>query len=459
MNPLIYKFPLDTTGTASKNRILGEYHDISKYAALPYRPVVLNYGVFYVDSLSITDSAGYTLKAGVDFQTTGLNAEASTLTGLEAYSIVIIVNPNVTSILYVDYNVVGERFTDVSSHISDMAVTLLNDTRSVNWWRLKDKPDAYPGAGHLHGMWDLWGFEPFRDRIGEITTKVITKSATDVGIMTDELNANYTNLEAARQYQLDYFQTHKDDTENPHRVTAIQVGLGQLKNYPIASEEDVRVKGGWRNDRYMTPLRVAQLIEENFTLVFQHHAEVQSNPHRLTAAQVSVYTHAEMSSVYNTLLARTQQAERAASWEGRTPTTLINDTTIGMSTDVVSEGRFPVAQLGTGATNNEKILTGAGEWIDIAGLISTVAGPSSANLIYSYNSSPEAIKETYKDVPVGTIIIYQASYYQHFTRGNGGMHLTTYRPMHAMEKLTDGWLGPLVRWNAAGTQEEWTWTE
>lgn len=46
---------------------------------------------------------------------------------------------------------------------------------------------------------------------------------------------------------------HLEDFNNPHQVTKAQVGLGNVQNYPIATQAEAI--SGTRNDRYMTPDR------------------------------------------------------------------------------------------------------------------------------------------------------------------------------------------------------------
>lgn len=64
-----------------------------------------------------------------------------------------------------------------------------------------------------------------------------------------------TNLGAAAQADLD---THTNDVANPHAVTKAQVGLGSVENYAIASQSEA--EAGTVNNKYMTPLRVAEYV-------------------------------------------------------------------------------------------------------------------------------------------------------------------------------------------------------
>lgn len=54
--------------------------------------------------------------------------------------------------------------------------------------------------------------------------------------------------------------THINDDENPHGVTAEQVGLGDVSNFNVASQAEA--EAGTAADKYMTPQRTKQAIEK-----------------------------------------------------------------------------------------------------------------------------------------------------------------------------------------------------
>jgi len=74
---------------------------------------------------------------------------------------------------------------------------------------------------------------------------------------------------------------HANRRDNPHGVTKAQVGLGNVENYGIATQAEA--EAGTANNKYMTPLRVAQAIAAL-------HANRRDNPHQVTAAQVGAIT-------------------------------------------------------------------------------------------------------------------------------------------------------------------------
>ena len=79
---------------------------------------------------------------------------------------------------------------------------------------------------------------------------------------------------------------HIDNTSNPHQVTKAQVGLGNVQNYPIASQ--AAAQAGTANNLYMTPLRVAEAITAQAGSAVSGHINDTNNPHQVTAAQVGL---------------------------------------------------------------------------------------------------------------------------------------------------------------------------
>lgn len=66
------------------------------------------------------------------------------------------------------------------------------------------------------------------------------------------------------------------------------VGLGNVEDYSVASQ--LEAETGTVNDRYMTPLRVTQLLNALFMPVLDAFMARRDNPHEVTAEQVGALT-------------------------------------------------------------------------------------------------------------------------------------------------------------------------
>lgn len=106
-------------------------------------------------------------------------------------------------------------------------------------------------------------------------------------------------------------EAHTNDLKNPHKVTAAQVGLGNVPNYAAATEEEALA--GECNDTVMTPSLTKAAAKSYVTkedvglsnvtndeqatkTEFNAHTANKSNPHSVTASQVGAYSKTETDS-------------------------------------------------------------------------------------------------------------------------------------------------------------------
>lgn len=116
--------------------------------------------------------------------------------------------------------------------------------------------------------------------------------ATDVQAESGVTNTAYmTPLRTAQAIATQVgtsYKAHAADKNNPHNVTKDQIGLFNLENFAVASQEEARA--GIANDRYMTPRRTTQLVQELVMVQLDGHALRLDNPHAVTATQVGAYS-------------------------------------------------------------------------------------------------------------------------------------------------------------------------
>lgn len=118
----------------------------------------------------------------------------------------------------------------------------------------------------------------------EVSTDIQAEAGTN---NTTYMTPLRTAQAIARQVGTAY-NSHASDILNPHNVTKDQIGLFNVQNFAVASQEEARA--GVANDRYMTPRRTTQLVQELVTVQLDGHATRLDNPHSTTAAQVGAYS-------------------------------------------------------------------------------------------------------------------------------------------------------------------------
>jgi hypothetical protein len=120
--------------------------------------------------------------------------------------------------------------------------------------------------------------------IGVATDAMALQGLSDGGIITPRLLSMVLSETVGSG-----ITEHVADSDNPHGVTKAQVGLSNLQDFAVASEAVAR--DATSNEHYMTPLAVryavAALVGEGGV---GDHITNLNNPHRVTAAQVGAYS-------------------------------------------------------------------------------------------------------------------------------------------------------------------------
>lgn len=162
--------------------------------------------------------------------------------------------------------------------------------------------------------------------------------------------------------------SHANDTNNPHLVTKDQVGLSNLENYPVAQQS--QAEAGTSNTEYMTPLRTAQAIDARMSAGsgdLTNHIANTNNPHEVTAAQVGAYSTSQVDSALNLKLGKTEKAADSSRIDGKTYAELVaalsnstvvtfnNAAAVGLSWTYI--GTFPAMNAGNLLTNERIAFT------------------------------------------------------------------------------------------------------
>ncbi len=270
MSLIVNKYPLDLTGRNPDNRILGERHDLDAAVTTGnYRVLVPNYGGFYTRDMVLRDVSGAELRKGDDYIATYLYERATTRSGLEVCGAIIVVNPNVSTSVFLDYQVVGGDFAVSTDALQQVIDTLAEEDRPVEWANIIGKPNEYPAAGHLHALWELYGFEPVVTELERIVQAIMAGDQA----LHDETRAYALMLfeEAAedRNRVENRLVDHMEDGTNPHKVTKAQVGLGDVENYKMAT--DTQAADMSTKTRYMSPHAVGVALATHANPNVNHH--------------------------------------------------------------------------------------------------------------------------------------------------------------------------------------------
>lgn len=195
--PIIIKYPLDLTGTASTNLVQGELVSVPRTRSRAFAP---NYGPYFADSVVITTIPGnVVLTKGVDYETLYLYELATRKAGQPICAVIYITNPDIHGQLSVDYQVVGGEFSSNVSAIQQLIQSLEIDNRAVVWDDILDLPVTFPPSPHLHHVGDWYGMEDLVDAIADLKNAILVGSEDQTNDILDRIDAIYALILALQQ--------------------------------------------------------------------------------------------------------------------------------------------------------------------------------------------------------------------------------------------------------------------
>lgn len=283
MGTIILKYPEDPTGVNPNNLVINEPHDLG---SARNRAFVPNYGSYFTESMIITEAVtGRVLTKGTHYIAAQLQQDATLAMDKEICAVVVIIDEEVRDSLLFTYQVVGGVFSTSASALASLIEALDIDERAVEWGGLIGIPSAFPPTPHLHDIGDVYGFEYLVEALDALRNAILIGDES----AHDELR-QYINYQDGLQtglvddLRVD-FEAHEDARNNPHVVTKVQVGLGNVQDYDVATTAEAQA--GTVNNKYMTPLRTAEALAIAGQGLNTHVGNL-ANPHQTTKAQVGL---------------------------------------------------------------------------------------------------------------------------------------------------------------------------
>jgi len=282
--PIIIKYPLDLTGSASSNAIGNESHTVPRDTS---RGFALDYGPFYTKSLVIRKASdGEALIAHVDYIALHQYQEATLVAGQEICAAVLITNADIEGELLVDYQVVGGGFSSSVSVIQELVAALEIDDRAIAWGDIIGKLEAFPPSPHYHDLDDFYGFEYMIAAIDRMTGAIMHGDYYDHELLRQRISNLRVELQQLIDDQAEALTLHLGDFANPHKVTKAQIGLDLVDNFATATVAEA--SAGLSQTLFMTPYNTFAAIQVLAGGIVSSHSSRTDNPHSVTKAQVGL---------------------------------------------------------------------------------------------------------------------------------------------------------------------------
>lgn len=143
-----------------------------------------------------------------------------------------------------------------------------------------------------------------------------TQLEAEAGLITTAYMTPLMTRKAIEAIAVGSVGAHLADSNNPHATTKAQVGLGSVENYSVANTIEAAL--GESNARYMTPLTVKAAIDAQVGTGVSGHVNAINNPHQVTAAQVGTYSATVLDNKFLEKLGTMAMAADSAGLEGHT---------------------------------------------------------------------------------------------------------------------------------------------
>lgn len=258
-------YPFDPTGLAATNKIVGERQVLNQVPYNQYSLLIPLAAPFFAESMSVTlygtGGTSTPLVPGVDYVLTHYFIEATRSIGKPIYGSVTFYNNNLTGVISFNYQTLGGTWTLTETQITEILANIVSNPRITTWEQITDLPNTFPPINHVWDIDDMVNMDSVVAAINDITAAIGTA-------------------------QSDAFNQHITNYNNPHLVTAAQVGLGNVLNYGTATMSDA--VAGVADNLYITPAGVAGYVGGGVGLQLTNHIEDVSNPHNVTAAQIGL---------------------------------------------------------------------------------------------------------------------------------------------------------------------------
>ena len=262
MSTQMYLYPFDPTGLAETNKITNERHTILAPSMLDFFFIVPKCAPYFRRSMKVRHiTTGRVLTEGIDFTCTHLFHEASHSIGQPIYGSITFYDHTLTGQVSLEYQTIGGDWTIDEATIARLLANYTTNPRVTTWEQVVSRPYQFPPINHEFDIDDFYG-------------------ASDIVEVLRTIKGSIDQSGAAG------LNTHIADINNPHQVTKAQVGLGLVMNYPIATQGEAQ--NATSNAVYMTPLRTKQAIEAIAIAALDVHRNDKSNPHEVTKVQVGL---------------------------------------------------------------------------------------------------------------------------------------------------------------------------
>ena len=266
-----YTYPEDRTGTRASNLITGEKHVLTPDNNRNFHFIIPKFAPFYAASVKLFKSINGTLlelKEGTDYHYSLEYVSASLSTGKPVYGGISFVDLSLDStIVLQQYRTVGGQWTLNTQELLETIANIVFNPRKLTWDQISGKPQTFGPTDHTFDFNNLLTEKQIGDKLTDIRNAILSsaQSGTD----------------------------HENRMDNPHNVSAIQLGVGAFYQKGIATITEAL--NGSDPDKVITAA-VLKSVLDSLGLIdlastvskFNAHLDRIDNPHEVITQQLDL---------------------------------------------------------------------------------------------------------------------------------------------------------------------------
>lgn len=430
MSVAVINLPIDKTGYNPDNLIVGERHELTATAGVPYKLVTLVHGGFYEKEHILYDKDYERLLPGTDYVLTYFHKDASDHLGLKVYSLIVLLNQTLTDCVYVTAQMVGGDLA-YSFTVEDDYVRyfLSNSYGYIPTQRDFDGSEPIYHPGELEKLrWKLDTYQPFNNEIHDLARAVVGMYGDEEEILREHIRATYQDFVDSFN---NIIKPHVDDLDNPHNTEKRHVGLSLVNNFNVASPAEALA--GDLNNRYMTPALTWQQFDLLAIQPMDTHIARRDNPHEVTPEQLKTV----VKDVVDTKVALKYYKEevvedaRNGYFNGiKSYARILTEFRTLIPATAFTTGFVNPARMALGTPSATSVITSSpfrwSDWNDLLAIYkpnvpSTIATASfGSGTARSTAHSFIATQLPYRDLPNNSIVLYKIYQLSGTAWGNGG---------------------------------------
>lgn len=231
-------YPFDQSGVASTNLVRNETHTTTEANFRDYRFIVPKFAPFFTNNLVVKhqaeDGTVTTLEHNKDYSEALPYVAAQRSLGKAVYGAITLSNEVANGLISVTYQTIGGTWVCDAQYVLEYLAEKAYNPRVTIWDNVTNVQDLFPVIDHYEPYDSIYGQDYLIESVNQIAT----------AILGGEVSSDVT---------------HSMRRDNPHAVTATQVGLGSVINAGMATL--AQAADGEETNAYINPVNLKYVLD------------------------------------------------------------------------------------------------------------------------------------------------------------------------------------------------------